>query len=327
MSSRSEGAGADLTSSANGIARERVSEIQRARLLGAVAQVWAEQGGAANVTVTHIVERAGVSRRTFYDLFEDREACFLAGVKDGLARIAARVVPAYEQRGKWRVRIRAALVELLSFFEDDPLTGRLAIVETLGAGAAMQERRGAVLASVIAVVEEGGRESGAGSEPSRLVAEATVGGVLSVLHDRLLAGSSGPYLELLNPLMGMIVLPYLGAAAARRELSRPVPRIERHVVENGAANPLKDLDMRLTYRTARVLLAIGATPGASNRAIGVEAGANDQGQISKLLARLEKLGLVTNSGLGRSSGAPNAWTLTDQGYAVRAMLGSGMLIG
>ncbi len=299
----------------------QVSGIQRTRLLTALAQVCAEHG-AANVTVAHIVERAGVSRRTFYELFSDREDCFLAGLEEGLGRVAGRVLPAYEQPGGWRERIRASLIELLSFLDSDPVTGRLLIVETLGAGREALQRRGNVLAQVIDAVDEGRLEAKTGSEPTRLTAEGVVGGVLSVLHGRLIEGSRGSYLDLLNPLMSMVALPYFGSAAARRELSRLLPHIERHMVENGAVNPLRELDMRLTYRTVRVLLAIAEHPGASNRTVGADAGVTDQGQISKLLTRLEKLGLVANTGLGPGRGAPNSWTLTEQGQAVRALLGA-----
>jgi len=307
----------------NGSVHNQVSGIQRTRLLTALAQVCAKHG-AANVTVAHIVERAGVSRRTFYELFSDREDCFLAGLEEGLGRMASRVVPAYEQPGKWRERIRASLIELLSFLDDDPVTGRLVIVETLGAGREALRRREHVLAQVIDAVEAGRLEVKGGLDPTRLTAEGVVGGVLSVLQGRLVEGSRVSYLDLLNPLMSMIVLPYFGSAAARRELSRPVPRVERQALENGATNPLKELDMRLTYRTVRVLLAIAERPGASNRTVGADAGVTDQGQISKLLTRLEKLGLVTNTGLGPGRGAPNSWTLTEQGQAVRAMLGTEM---
>jgi hypothetical protein len=126
--------------------------------------------------------------------------------------------------------------------------------------------------------------------------------------------------ELVNPLMSMIVLPYLGSAAAGWELDRPVPRAERTSASNGASNPLRELDMRLTYRTVRVLLAVAANPGASNRMVADGAGVEDQGQISKLLSRLEKLGLVSNTGLGPGRGAPNAWTLTRQGEEVSSAL-------
>jgi DNA-binding MarR family transcriptional regulator len=114
----------------------------------------------------------------------------------------------------------------------------------------------------------------------------------------------------------MVVLPYLGAAASRRELAQPVPK-----APNGgrrvAADPLRDLEMRLTYRTVRVLLAIGAHPGASNRQVADSSGIRDQGQISKLLARLEHLGLIRNAGDAHAKGEPNAWTLTERGGEVR----------
>jgi AcrR family transcriptional regulator len=67
------------------LGRERVTEIQRARILGAMVKESAERG-AGNVTVAHVVERAGVSRRTFYELYSDREACFLAAFDDGVSR-------------------------------------------------------------------------------------------------------------------------------------------------------------------------------------------------------------------------------------------------
>lgn len=74
--------------------------------------------------------------------------------------------------------------------------------------------------------------------------------------------------------------------------------------------------MRLTYRTLRVLAAIAAQPGASNRHIANHAGVKDQGQISKLLTRLERLRLVHNIATGQPKGEPNAWTLTDKGQQV-----------
>ena len=74
--------------------------------------------------------------------------------------------------------------------------------------------------------------------------------------------------------------------------------------------------MRITYRTVRVLIVIGSGPGASNREIATEAGIADQGQVSKLLTRLESLGLVRNDGSGHAKGAPNAWVLTARGLDV-----------
>lgn len=299
----------------------RVIEIQRARILAAMVEVCGEHG-AANGTVTHIVERAGVSRRTFYELFEDREACFLAAFDDAIARASRHALDAYDPSAKWVERVRTALTNLLSFLDAERDIAQLLIVGSLGAGQPALERRRRGIAQIIALVDEGGNESKAGSELPPLTAEGIVGGVLSVLHSRLAQDDPTSLLELTGPLMGMIVLPYLGPAAARKEIARPVPKASvgvRHVERN----PLGRLGMRLTYRTVRVLLAVAASPGDSNRAVADRAGIADQGQISKLLSRLEKLGLVSNVGLGAGTGAPNAWTLTEQGEEVNGVLAAG----
>ena len=286
-----------------------------------MAEVCAERG-AANVTVAHVVERAGVSRRTFYELFTDREDCFLAAFDEGLARIAARVLPAWHGGGSWRGRIRASLIELLLFLDNDPVTGRLVIVDTLGAGHRALERRGHVLAQVISAVDEGRRESKRGDGPPPLTVEGVLGGVLSVLYTRLAEGSPLRFVELAGPLMSMIVLPYMGAGAARRELERPLPPPDT-TGPRLPGDPLRDLGMRLTYRTVRVLLSVAARPGSSNRQIGVASGVTDQGQISKLLSRLERFGLIENTGLAPGQGAPNAWTLTEKGSHVEQLMNGG----
>ncbi len=125
----------------------------------------------------------------------------------------------------------------------------------------------------------------------------------------------GNLLELVNPLMGMIVLPYLGPAAARKEIERPTPKRagKGPVVRN---DPLQDLPMRLTYRTMRVLMSVAERPRSSNRAVGESAGIGDQGQASKLLARLYRLGLIENEDGDPARGEPNAWTLTTTGQQV-----------
>jgi AcrR family transcriptional regulator len=317
-------------------ASAQVAEIQRARMLTAMMQEIAERG-AANVSVAHVVGRSGVSRRTFYELFEDREDCFLAAFDDALERVATVVVAAYEQPGSWRARIRAGLTALLECVDYDPATGRLLIVESLASGAKALERRQHVLARIVSVIEQGQREGKANVDPPPLTAEGIAGGVLSVLHARLTevpsstgsrsAGSApsrsagagrsddGSLLELLNPLMGMIVLPYLGTAAARKEIERPVPK------HSGKppimrTDPLQDLPMRFTYRTMRVLMAVAERPGSSNRMVGQTAGIGDQGQASKLLARLHRLGLIENQGGDPARGEPKAWTLTATGRQV-----------
>lgn len=302
----------------NGLGREHVADIQRARMLTAMTEVCAERG-AGNVTVAHVVAHSGVSRRTFYEIFEDRQDCFLAAFDDGVARAFERATEAYDPSAKWQDRIRSALTALLRFFDERPAVGRLVVVESLGVGPHILERRRDVLAQVIAAVDQG-RDVGrpAPGLPS-LTAEGAVGAVFAVLYSRLVEGDASHLIELVNPLMGMIVLPYLGSSAARRELERSAPS-QRMTDGSAASDPLADLGMRLTYRTVRVLMSVAAGPGSSNREIGVASGISDQGQISKLLSRLERLGLVENLGLTPGHGAPNAWGLTEKGVQIERVM-------
>ncbi|HEY8304673.1 MAG TPA: hypothetical protein VIG42_08825 [Solirubrobacteraceae bacterium] len=308
-----------------GTARGHVTEIQRARMVAAMIDVVSERT-RANATVAHVVARSGVSRRTFYEVFDDFEDCFLAALDQSSARAAEYMLGDYDPAARWRVRIRVALVGLLEFFDDEPAMGRLCVVETLGAGRRVHERRMRIVDAITAVVDEGRAEAKASNSLPPLTAEGVVGGALSVLHARLLnhpprgvPDENASLLELIGPLMGMIVLPYLGPAAAQKESAAPVP--ERRTRERTTSkDPLRNLEMRLTYRTVRVLLAIAQAPGKSNREVGAAAGIDDQGQISKLLSRLERLGLIENAGTSQVRGAPNAWTLTDRGSELERLV-------
>jgi AcrR family transcriptional regulator len=300
--------------------RQGVGEIQRARVLSAMVEVTRERG-VANVTVSHVVARSGVSRRTFYELFDNLQECFLAAFDQAIAQASVTIVEAYSRPGRWREQVKAGLTALLEFLDDEPEMGAHMVVDALGAGTKALERRANVLTVLIDVVDRGKDEAKAGKRPTRLTAEGVVGSVFAVLHARLLerppiSDRSELLTGLLNPLMAMVVLPYLGPGAARKELERPVPRARARTVRPHR-DPLKGLDMRLTYRTVRVLLTIGANPGASNRQVAQRSGISDQGQMSKLLTRLEHLGLIDNAGNGAARGEPNAWGLTGKGLEVQ----------
>lgn len=296
--------------------RERVMSIQRARMIAAMAQASAELG-AGSVTIAHVVERAGVSRRTFYEVFADREDCFLATFEEAIARASHALGDAWASEAKWEQRVRSALAELLRFFDEDPAAARLLVVESLAAGPKALQRRQQSLALMIAAVAEGGTPTDNGTEAEPLTAEAVVGGALAVLHARIATGRPASLLELTGPLMSMIVHPYLGAAAARRELAKEVPVASARPVPDGSV--LQQLEMRLTYRTVRVLSALAEDPGSSNRRVADAAGVTDQGQMSKLLARLQQLGLIANNA-GNVRGERNAWTLTRKGWRVQSAL-------
>jgi AcrR family transcriptional regulator/DNA-binding MarR family transcriptional regulator len=347
--------------------RVQVSEMQRARLLAAAVATFSELG-YAGASVAHIAGRARVSRRTFYDLFESREDCLLAVLQDARERITADIAQADLTGLVWRERVRGGLCTILSFFDREPVLARVCVVQALQGGPRGLAWREEILGELADVLDQGRRERPRSRECTVLTAEGLVGAAFAIVYARLTpevstmpagwgeaSGSVGregagsratyasdrgrrpivrdrpaqPLVALVGELMSLIVLPYLGSAAARQEQQRALPapsRGEDSPPQDDALravleqDPLRDVPMRLTYRTARVLQAVAEHPGDSNRHIGEQADIYDQGQISKLLGRLERIGLLINTGVGHTKGEPNAWRLTALGERVTRQL-------
>jgi AcrR family transcriptional regulator len=304
-----------------GVHTAQLVEIQRARLIGgAVSAI--EELGYARTTVAHITGRASVSRRTFYELFANREECLAAVMEEVLGLIAGELAAAGLEGLAWRERVCRGLAVVLGFFDREPVLARVCVVQALRGGPRVLERREEILAGLAAVVDEGRLEGARGAECTPLMAEGLVGAAFGIVYARLLRGERKSLVSLLPELMGMVVLPYLGPAAARCEQARKPPVASRAESSAGArrmrgeGEPLSGVPVRLTYRTARVLEGVAERPGASNRIVGDYAGVSDPGQISKLLARLERVGLLVNTGEGHAKGEPNAWTLTPKGELV-----------
>jgi AcrR family transcriptional regulator/DNA-binding MarR family transcriptional regulator len=317
------------------VSRREIEDFQRARILSAMVEVSAELGyiGAA---VAQVVARAGVSRRTFYELFEGREECFLAAFEWGVAHAREAMAEAYASQRSWRERVRYALAALLAFLEAEPQLARVLVIEALGAGKLVLARRGQVMDELIAALNAAAPQPRAAAEKPLLTAEGVVGGAFSVIHGRLLedrssaadgdmvsatrAGDIRPLLSLHGQLMALIALPYLGPRAAGEEITRAAPEIAQREnaaarVDGGGGRLLERLDMRLTYRTVRCLLFIAEQPGCSNREIARGADMADEGQTSKLLSRLVRLDLIANS-QAHGPGHPNRWALTAHGQQV-----------
>ncbi len=285
--------------------------------------------GAASVTVARVIARAGVSRRLFYELFADIEDCFSATFEWAVEQARIVAEEAYGAQDTWRGVDQSALAALLRFFDEQPLLAQLCVVHAAGGGRRVLELRSQTIAQLCEVVDAGRAEVAGNRLSGPVVAEGVVGAVIAVLYTRLLgdgAGADGrerPLIELHGELMSLIVLPYLGASTARKELDRPAPPapvVKKPIATLSPPRPgPEQRGARLTYRTVRVLRAIAELPAGSNREVAERAGIVDQGQISKILTRLEYQGLVVNrGGSGAVRGTPNAWWLTERGEELRA---------
>lgn len=297
--------------------RPSVQDEQRTRVLEVMAEIMAERGGGAgSASVTEILTRAGVSEAVYAKLFGDRETALLAAFDLGVERAAASVYPPFAAEPRWLDAIKAGLAGFLRFLEAEPALGRLLVVYSMGGGERVLRRRIEVLGVLGAILDRGRSEGPARAhQPAEVVAEGVLGATHAIIHNELLASSPRPPIELFGSLVSVIVLPYLGAAVARREISRPAPPPHPRVTvsDRGDAQAWPRVRMSLTYRTRRVLVAIRDYPGASNREVAERAGIVDQGQISKLLTRLQARRMIEKAGGRRTRGAPNSWRLTDLG--------------
>src|SRR5664279_270132 len=108
-----------LRSGPGGPSRDDVAEIQRGRMLAAAVDA-VQDVGYAQMTVAQVIGRARVSRKTFYDIFADREDCFLAAFEQTLSQARLIAQEAYEGESGWRDGIRAALARVLMFMDEEP---------------------------------------------------------------------------------------------------------------------------------------------------------------------------------------------------------------
>jgi AcrR family transcriptional regulator len=312
--------GVERAAAKAGEPRDSVRETQRARILAATVQSIAEVG-YAQLSITDVVARARVSRGTFYELFADREDVFLEALNDAVARISATVERACAGEGSWEKQMRAGLETVLEVLDEEPALARLCVVEAQQAGPRVLRRRAEILDGFARIVDEGrdGDRHRRGGGPPPLTAHSLVAGAVSVVHERLLTPAPRPLAELAGPLASMIVFPYRGPAAAARELARPArrPARRRGVARLEQRVPLEDVGGRLTYRSARVLGFVAEHPEANNREVADGVGISDQGQISKLLARLASLGLIENTVEVGGRGIANAWRITPGGEEIR----------
>lgn len=291
-----------------------IGELQRVRLIDAAEHVVAEIG-VSRLTVAAVTKHAGVSRKTFYDCFTDIEDCVVSTFDRALDEARGVLRDAYNARDGWLAGVRELLAALLSILDAELGLARFCLLETLGGHPRLLRRRAVLLRELGERLEQVARDPERTIGPPGFTGEAVIGALTSVLCGRLDEPTGARLLTLHGQLMSIIVLPYLGGAAADRERRAGAPG----PLAGGARLPrarepgLTGLNIRVTYRTLRVLRLIAEQPGASNRQIAEGAGGLDEGQTSKLLHRLERKGLIAN---GPHAMTTNAWSLTLTGHAL-----------
>ena len=204
-----------LPAGRHGLPREFIAQNQRERIITALVDTVAERGYSAT-TVAHITKAAAVSRRTFYEHFADKEACFLAAYEMVADHIRDSMQVAAEAFEEWPQQVRAALATMLRFLAAEPELARVCMIEPVAAGGVIAARHRDSMQGFVEILKAG-RPQHRGERPLPEATEATlVGGIVSLIVREINAGRSAQLEELLPDLVELTLAPYLGAEEAAR---------------------------------------------------------------------------------------------------------------
>jgi AcrR family transcriptional regulator len=205
----------------HGLPRSFVAQNQRERILAAVADV-TSAASYGEMSVEDIIVTAGISRRTFYEHFENKEEAFLAAYEEAAGQMLTAVRAAYESHQGFAERLRAGIEAFVGLLAADPAFARMCIVEVLAAGPEAVKRRNAAMGAFAAMIEENALQRLAEPPPSKLTAETVVGGIYDVVYTRIQRGDIRELPELAPELVHTALVHYLGPEAAAGA-ARPTP--------------------------------------------------------------------------------------------------------
>jgi len=204
-----------LPAGRHGLPREFIAQNQRERIITALVDTVAERGYNAT-TVAHVTKAASVSRRTFYEHFADKEACFLAAYEMVADHIRGSMQVAAGAFEDWPQKVRAALGTMLHFLAGEPELARVCMIEPTAAGGEIAAKHRASMQGFVEILKAGRPEHG-GARPLPEATEATlVGGIVSLIVREINAGRTEKLEELLPDLVELTLAPYLGGEEASR---------------------------------------------------------------------------------------------------------------
>lgn len=291
---------------------------QRGRLVAAVGAVAWEQGPSA-LTVDHICDRAGMSRRTFYEIFVNVDDALASSAEDAHQQlwrdIDHQVQPMVA--ADWPTAVSIVVVALLTAVERDPAIGWLCVGELATALPRAEAARRQSMSRLAALIHEG--DGGAGCQVDEWARTQTVMGAVGALWELVrqrLADRDPehPVRALAGPAIFLVLVPYLGRTRAMRLAAHP-PVL---TLSGPAPYAVGSAVGRLTELTQQSLLFLRDQPMATNTEVAEGIGVNHASQMSRHLRRLAKEQLV----VGARDGRCNRWSLTEHGAQVVATLGA-----
>jgi AcrR family transcriptional regulator len=192
---------------------------QRERILDAVLQA-ASRSGYAAMRIEDVIAIAGVSRRTFYDHFANKEEAFLAAYELVLDQLLAGVTAAFASGETWPSSVRRGLGAFLNLLASEPVLAQVCVVEALAAGPRALARRTAAMQAFQALLEPPADDVLVTTSAPPVALEAIVGGIYEVIYSRVTSQRTDELPTLLPSLLHSALLPFVGAEVAEAEYQR-----------------------------------------------------------------------------------------------------------
>jgi AcrR family transcriptional regulator len=185
------------------------SSNPRRRILDALISTVAHRG-YDRTTVDRVLRTAEVPAVVFDEHFQDKQDCFLQAIDELIGEAECMVLRRVSGPEPWPERVWLGLETLLWLLAEHPEGARVAMVECLSAGEAAAERYRSALRIFVPLLEEGRALAAYPEHLPPQTSEAVVGGIASILHRRVLEGSTSELPSLLSDLVYFTLMPYLG---------------------------------------------------------------------------------------------------------------------
>jgi AcrR family transcriptional regulator len=197
------------------IPRDFVTQNQRERMLLATAELVAERG-YQKTTIELIAKTARVALSTFYEQFSSKEECFLAAFDETMDAAAEVFDELLDAEQPWVEQVSAGLEIVLEMVVNEPARARLCIVEAQAAGGEALRRYQGMLERIAPKLREGRVHNPRASRLPDGLEVAIVGGLVWLVHQRLVAGEENEIKGLLPEMLQVTLTPYVGEEEAGR---------------------------------------------------------------------------------------------------------------
>ncbi len=279
---------------------------QRDRLVAAMGELTAELGLAA-VGVHHVCQRAGVSRRTFYELYADRDACVVDTHDEAFGRLLTHLAEAVADAGSaWEDRAVAVTQALFTAWDTDRVLAKLCLISSVSGHPEALELRRVAMEQIAGLLADPPRQP----MVEAAVLACAISGIWGLAFAQLTERPTASISDQAGVAIFLLLAPFSGRrhaaarAAGRGGTAAYVTRWTPTVVAGD-----DDRGLLVTELTSQTLRYLNGHPGAANIDIARAVDVRHESQMSRHLARLEKAGMVSR----RKEGRTNAWRLTARG--------------